>query len=367
MSVHRTPYGTWRVVWYLPDRRQKSKTFKMKREAERFDLEVKTKKEGGTPIRLLREAPSLRDFAADWLARKSGLAPTTLDSYIGCLERHVLPFLGDLRVHPSDLAPEVLEQWVSERAKAGVGAPVLRRSYIVLRQILKSAVLPHRLLELNPITSVSIPDPGDPDHKFLTAEGVEAIRNRFLGEGDVFSATLVSVLGYVGIRPQDALALRWSDVGEKLTVHRKNVDGEILAGSKSGLGYRRTVEIPAQVAKDLDFFKTQGGEAKEETALIFARGDGEPFRKTDFDNWRNRKFRVAVRESGVDVKRPYDLRHTCASLLAAAGKNHLEIAHQLGNKPETAVRFYQHLIELEGGRRIPIDEQIRMARVGLSS
>ena len=46
MSVHQTPYGTWRVVWYLPDGRQKSKTFKLKRDAERFDLEVKKKREG---------------------------------------------------------------------------------------------------------------------------------------------------------------------------------------------------------------------------------------------------------------------------------------------------------------------------------
>lgn len=368
MSVHQTPHGTWKVCWYSGSgnaRRQRSQTFKTKREANRFDREIRAKKEKGAGIRLLRDAPTIREFSADWLAGKKDIADSTLESYIGCLERHILPQLGDLRVHPSDIGPKVLTDWVTEREAAGVGSPVIRRSFSVLRQILREAVASHELLEVNPIKEVRCPKPGIANHRYLDAGGVERLRSQFLEADDFWSAGFTSVLGYVGIRPQDALALRWSDVGEGLTVHRKNVDGEIVLGSKTGLHHRRVVELPPAVANDLKALKARSDGPTRGTDLIFPRPDHMPLRKADYDNWRKRKFGAAVRASGVDLNRPYDLRHTCASLLAAAGKNHLEIAHQLGNKPATAVRFYQHLIELEGGGRISLDEQIERARSGL--
>jgi integrase len=366
VSVHKTPYGTWRVIWYEADGRQKSRTFKAKADASRFDREAKRKKEEGSPIRLLREAPKLGDFSAQWLAGKTDLAQPTLDSYIGCLERHVLPFLGDLRVHHSDIGDEVLAEWLLGRQRAGVGSAVLRRAHVVLRQILQAAVSPYRLLVRNPLADIPAPEAADPDHRHLTAEGVESLRKFFVGEGDLWSAGFISVLGYVGIRPQDALALRWLDIGEKLTDHHKNVDGQIMAGSKTGLHYRRTVDLPGPVLEDLNALRAAQG-TSEGLGLVFPRKDGRPLRKSDYDNWRKRKFRAAVKATGVDVRRPYDLRHTCASLLAASGKNQLEIAQQLGNKPETVVKHYLHLIELEGGRRIPIDEQIRTARAEMGT
>jgi len=64
---------------------------------------------------------------------------------------------------------------------------------------------------------------------------------------------------------------------------------------------------------------------------------------------------------------PYDLRHTCASLLAAAGWNHLEISAQLGHSPETSVKVYQHLIQVELGERRSIDEWITEARAEAAS
>jgi hypothetical protein len=67
-------------------------------------------------------------------------------------------------------------------------------------------------------------------------------------------------------------------------------------------------------------------------------------------------------EAGLGSLSPYDLRHTCASLLAAAGWNHLEIARQLGHSAETSVRVYQHLLEIGDGERRSIDVWITEAR-----
>ena len=62
--------------------------------------------------------------------------------------------------------------------------------------------------------------------------------------------------------------------------------------------------------------------------------DRLPWKETDYRNRRSRAFSKAAQATSLGNLNPYDLRHTCVSLLAAAGWNHLEIATQLGHSPE---------------------------------
>jgi integrase len=232
---------------------------------------------------------------------------------------------------------------------------------VALSQILDRAVLPYELLESNPIKPVGAPKQRKKEPRFLTGIEVERIRLVLTEEGDQESAVLISVLAYVGIRPQDALALTWGHLGEELSVFQKNVDGQIIPGAKRGLGYRRGVNLPDPVRADLEEWRlTNGGPSA--TDPIFASTDGGWWNADRYRNWRSRRFNSAVKKSGVGDLTPYALRHTCASLLAAAGWNHLEIARQLGHSPETSVKVYQHLINAGNGRRRSIDEWILDAR-----
>lgn len=99
--------------------------------------------------------------------------------------------------------------------------------------------------------------------------------------------------------------------------------------------------------------------------MIFPRAsDRQPWHKTDWDNWRGRRFKKAAKDVGLgqDLK-PYDLRHTAATLYAAAGWDHLEIAHQLGHSAKESVGTYQHLIQAAVGKpRRSVDDWIREAR-----
>jgi integrase len=57
-----------------------------------------------------------------------------------------------------------------------------------------------------------------------------------------------------------------------------------------------------------------------------------PWRKTGYRNWRRRVFRPPVQAAGLEITRPYDLRHAFASLLIREGRLSLaEIAEQMGN------------------------------------
>lgn len=360
MSIHQTPAGTHRV-YYRQNGRQCSKTFSTKAEADLFDAETKRKKTEGRPIIRAKDAPTLEDFAVRWLVKRDDLSKKTMTGYAHALDKHVFPFLGHLRVHASDLRPAALSQWRDERLEAGTGKSILKEARMVLNQILDTAVLPAELLESNPLASVKAPRPVRQGHRYLDAVGVEALRQSFLDEDDLLSATLTSVLAHVGIRPQDALALEWVHVGDELTVVQKNVDGEIIAGSKTGLGYRRKVSLSETVAADLGTWGDSRGDSKSK--YVFPRPkDGEPWRQHDYSNWRKRKFMRGVELVGVEIERPYDLRHTCASLMASTGSTHVEIAQQLGHSPETSVRFYQHLLQVGNGPRPTMDQQIEQAR-----
>src|SRR5437763_16139788 len=80
--------------------------------------------------------------------------------------------------------------------------------------------------------------------------------------------------------------------------------------------------------------------------------------------WRADRWAPACRGAGLDpVPRPYDLRHSFASLLLAEGKLPLYVARQLGHSLAVLISTYAHLIdEYEGRERIDAQAEIARAR-----
>jgi integrase len=75
--------------------------------------------------------------------------------------------------------------------------------------------------------------------------------------------------------------------------------------------------------------------------LVFPSPSGLMWRK---DNFMPRVFRPAARRARLEGLTFHDLRHTCASLMIAAGANPLEVAAQLGHKDARLVlQRYGHL------------------------
>lgn len=372
---HETPYGTFEIR-YREGKKHRSRSFKTERQAERFKVETCDRMERGRGIIRRQDVPTVREFAARWLAGKQ-LADTTRAKYAELIENHILPDLGHLSL--LDLRPARLAQWQHDRLAADAGPAVLGKAQGILSQILDKAILPHEYLDVNPIAALDKPAYEKRTHRWLTAFEVEQIRMKFLEWGDIGSATLISVLGYTGIRPQDALALDWNDIGEQLSVIKKNSNGKIVSGSKTGEGYRRTVYLPPMVRADLIEWRSQ---TTSDSPLIFPRSsDGMPWSKNDLDNWRARKqsrlvngerkvtkgrsFKLAAEQVGLGWSlRPYDLRHTAATLYIASGWNHLQVARQLGHTPTQSMTTYQHLFDesAHSVERRPMNDYIREAR-----
>ena len=365
-SVHKRG-SSYQVRW-REGKANRSRTFKTKDEARRWQGMVE-RSEIATPRP--GEVPTLTEFAKDWLDTRTDLAETTRVQYERWLTFHILPGatgLGHIRVN--ELNGGRIQDWQDKRLADGAGPAVLGKAQTLLSQILDKAVI-KGLLAQNPVSPVKRPRHKKSKGRALSPEQVEGLRNWYLERNDLGSATLVSVLAYIGLRPQDALALSWSDFDAELHVDKKNVAGEIVPGSKTG-DSERWAYIPGPVRDDLDAWRDYA----PESALIFPNRDGKPWTSANYNNWRSRRqfkdgkpakikcFKLAVAETGIGESfRPYDLRHTAASLYAAAGWNHLRIANQLGHSPEVSVRVYQHLLDRnERGAGLTVDQMIERVR-----
>ena len=349
----------WRVRW-RESGRNRVRQFDRKRDAEAFDAEVRRRKRLGDLAMLDAGRETLADFAHDWfrLYARLNLAQTTLESYVFLWDRYVLPRLGDIELRR--LTPQLIETFRSELEAAAVGRASVRKTLIVLQSVLARAVVWQRIAS-NPVASVRKPSQRRTRHvRPLAPSTIEAIRVHLLGRGQIRDATLVSVLAYAGLRPGEALALRWSDVRERTVLVERALALGQVKDTKTGAA--RSVRLLKPLAGDLSEWYL-ASQRPHRDSLVFPRGDGEAWSDYDWRNWRKRRFTGATEAAGLDSVRPYDLRHSFVSLLLAEGASVVEIAQQAGHSPTMALDTYGHVIEeLAGVERRSAEDAIRDAR-----
>ncbi len=166
-------------------------------------------------------------------------------------------------------------------------------------------------------------------------------------------ALIVSLLAYSGLRPGELRALRYSDVNENTILVQRAADpsGRIKPTKTTK---RRTVRLFPALAQDLREYRLAVGRPPE-NSLIVPNDNGEAWTKSEWQVWRVDRWAPACRGVGLDpAPRPYDLRHSFASLLLAEGRQPLYVARQLGNSPAVLLATYSHLID-EYAERSSID------------
>lgn len=79
--------------------------------------------------------------------------------------------------------------------------------------------------------------------------------------------------------------------------------------------------------------------------------------------WRGETFVPALEAAGLGRARPYDLRHSFASLLLHEGRSVIYVARQLGHDARYTLGTYGHVIdELDDQPRISAEAAMRAAR-----
>ncbi|MFA9269655.1 MAG: tyrosine-type recombinase/integrase [Baekduiaceae bacterium] len=358
VSVRKKSNGKHEVRW-RENGRHRGRTLSRKRDAERFAESVRRRLEAGGLVELDHEMPTLDEFFLTFwdLYAEPNLAKTTQAAYLQAWGKHIAPRLGALPLR-SVTTGAIELQLVDPMRRSGVGEPSIIKVLGTLQSVMRLAVV-HGHATANPVAAVRKPRQRRRDTVPIWPTDVERLRAE-LGRQD---ATMVSVMAYAGLRPEEVLGLEWKHVRDDgLVVEQAIVLGE---RRQTKTGADRVVKLLRPLAQDLAAWRLACGRPAA-AKPVFPRRDGGTWTDSDWRNWRRRVFQPAATDAGLQTSRPYDLRASFVSLLIHEGSNLLDVAAQAGHTPETCLRHYARLFRDAPSERISAEAVIRGAREELA-
>ncbi len=320
-----------------PTGREYSKTFRTRKEAERYETTERADRARGTWIDPRTGDTTFGTWASEWLASDPAKSPSALARDESILRVHILPVLEQRRL-PS-ITPRDVQALVSAWSQTAKPRTV-RRQYDTLRAVLNAAVQAD-LLARSPCRGIRLPE-------------WRADRRPVLDAGDL--ARLAEATGPDGgpmVYIAAVLGLRWGEVAgirvgaldflsRTVTVAEQRTRGiggvMVTRRPKSAAGLR-TLTAPAWLmdllAQHLAGHRLTAADAD---ALLFVGPDGEGL---DYGNWRHRVWTPAIERAGLPGLQFHDLRRTAATALV---QEHIDLKTaqtRLGHAdPRTTLAIY---------------------------
>ena len=283
--------------------------------------------------------PTFSDFAATWFAERevewSNAHRVTVRL---TLDRHLLPAFGDTPVAAIDKAA-VLGFRADLAKQPGQGSGHLSPSRInhilnPLRMILTEAAerfsFPPPMLG---VKSLKVPRTAvDP----FTLEEVRQILAHVRPDFRPY----YTVRFFTGLRTSEVDGLQWQyvDFARNQILVRETVGWGRIEGTKTPES-RREIDLAPVVLQAL---REQEHSSRSRSRFVFCARNGEPLR---YANVTKRVWYPLLRHLGLKLRRPYQTRHTAATLWLAAGENPEWIARQMGHTTtEMLFRVYSRYV-----------------------
>lgn len=306
--------------------------------------------------------------------------------------RHIQPHLGALPLAAIDA--EVLADWQDGLEARGVGGPTLIKAIGILSGVFREAARRSRSTGVggNPVVLLERPRARRRRRPLVWGPVVvERVRyellvnsSRAADQRDLAAsrdALLVALMAMTGCRPGEALVLRWSDVGERISLSRRLSGRQILDGTKNGRD--RVAPLMRPLQDDLAALRERSGDGVED--WVFQKAIGGHWLETDWRNYRRRHFGPALerveagwaswratlsspertRESvaGLATTRPYDLgRHTHSAMMLAAGMSLQRLARIQGHGMRVLDAAYSEQLAEFAEREQGIDPVLEIER-----
>jgi integrase len=344
-------------VWSKRDGRKVGRTFPTKAAARSWRADTLSAANHGQ-LRAPRST-TVRQAAEAFLAgARDGSIPTasggrykpaTLRGYRVGLDKRVLPALGGRRL--SEVQRRDVQDLADRLTGEGLSPSTVQNTLDPLRVIYRRAMRRDEL-SVDPTEGLELRRPnGRRDRIADPTEAAALIAAT--PEGD---RTLWATAFYAGLRRGELRALRWTDVdlaARAIDVRRgwDAVEGEQEGKSAAA---KRRVPILDPLARELAAHKLRSG--RHEDALVFGRTTADPFnpetvRRDSLAAWEaenTRRVKDAEDGAKVELLVPitlHEARHTCASLMIAAGVNPKALSVIMGHAT-IAMTFdtYGHLM-----------------------
>jgi integrase len=326
----------WQATHRGPDHKERTRTFRLKVDAERWLDTNGADIARGAWIDPKAGKITFREYSKKWLATKVDVSARTMINVEGRLKNHSLPRFGAKEM--GSVRPGDVRAFVAKLTAAGRAPSTVKAIYLTTAQIFDQAVLDGIIIK-TPCAGVALPREGRRDEMhFLTVKQV----NELAATIDARYRALIYLAAYGGLRAGEIAALEVSKVNVldcTVTVDcaASEVRGEFVIGTTKN-ERTRVVSIPR-------FLATMIGEhiGKYPTAegLVFSAREAGPVR---YRNLYRRHFKPAVdkartaaikedrkAEAIPEALRFRDLRRTCAALLIANGRHMEEVKDHLGH------------------------------------
>ncbi|KTG22839.1 integrase [Idiomarina sp. WRN-38] len=282
--------------------------------------------------------PLLRQFAETWFAEKEiEWRESQIVTVQGCLDRHILPALGHKEVGSITRA-EILEfraslAKVNTRSGKKLSASRINHIMTPLRMMLNEAADRYEFSSpYRGIKSLNVPRT---DVEPFTLEEVQQIIQRVREDFRQY----YTVRFFTGMRTGEIDGLIWENVDfgrRQILVHQALVRGQVVPTKTDGSF--RSIDMSQPV---FDALKAQF-EVTGKTGLVFTTRKGTALSHV---NVTKRVWYPLLEELGLRKRRPYQTRHTAATLWLAAGESPEWIARQMGHTTtEMLFRVYSRFV-----------------------
>jgi integrase len=360
-EVTRQTGTAYEVRWRASGRFQQ-RTFKVKREAERFALKVENEiADGNSTDALVRNSKTFAELVE--ASQAASAARTKRKTQLGDESNyriHILPVFGNRRV--TTITSFEIEAWlagmqtkVSERTKKPLSPSSVHGAYISLSKVFAYATK-HRLIATNPCVVVDKPRVTREERAFLDPAQVRAVAKKL--DGFEPYGLIVRFAAYTGLREGELAALRIRDVNllhrrveVRRTLHRVKGGWEI--GTPKSARSTRDVPLGRSLIGELTEYLSQHPRHNEPDAPFWpgrVPGGSGDVRLLDYDRQFDVAsliryyFKPALTEFGITGVRWHDLRHFYASVCAAAGIEIRKVSRWMGHANiNTTDSIYTHL------------------------
>jgi integrase len=331
------------------------RTFDSQREAwvfvEALKAQAKEKATAGAAGTVGKKTWTLAEWLTEWLQLIKGkVEEGTWKWYEQKVRLCLLPVVGKLELDDR-LTPLEVERLFAEMRGGGMGLkkPVSvymqRAALTTLRTALNKAVK-HLIIKQNPTQPVQKPKKEHREPTWWTAAEAAAFLAAPVVIGHRHFALFRLALDS-GARQGELFGLHWPDVAfETATVEVRRsleeVDG-VLKLKKPKTGRQRRVIISGETVNALaEHRKRMLAEGRDvKTGPVFVNEAGNWLTKSDYyKTWCR-----LVKRAAAPPMRPYDTRHSCASMLLADGASIRAVSDRLGHKdPSMTLRVYAHCL-----------------------